>query len=221
MDNILNGKYISFNGDSICQGVGYIGGYGKIIADENSMKYQNIGIGGATILPGIMNLNGLPRHCISKTIDKMDADADYAILEGGVNDSGHGVPLGQLSEGYDAELDETTFYGAFENMLKQLIIRFAGKKYGYIAVHQMSVNFRVTNPPEKSYYWAARRCCEKWGVPFLDLNTTVPPFAFFTPESELFPLREKYTYNADGWHPSEEGYRKYYVPKITAWLKTL
>ncbi|MBR5460576.1 MAG: SGNH/GDSL hydrolase family protein [Clostridia bacterium] len=221
MDNSLAGKYISFNGDSICQGTGCPGGYALIIENECSIRTQNIGVGGATVTFGVPGLYGKSRHYISDTIDKMDAEADYAIIEGGANDAGHGVPLGQLSEGFDAELDEETFYGAFELMLKRLIIRFAGKKYGYIASHQTSKGFSVTTPPEKSYYWAARRCCEKWGVPFLDLNSTVPPFIFFKPGSELYPLREKYTYNADGIHPNEEGYRKYYVPKIVAWLKTL
>ena len=221
MDNPLFGKYISFNGDSICDGAGYRGGYAKIISEENSMKCQNIGMCGASVTPNIRNKEGHLRHCISEKVLKMDADADYAILEGGVNDAGVGIPLGELTDGYDAELDLTTFYGAFELMMKNLITRFHGKKYGYIAVHQMANNFRIINDPETSYYWAARRCCEKWGVPFLDLNSAVPPFAFFTPGTELFELREKYTRNADGWHPNEEGYRKYYVPKITEWLKTL
>lgn len=221
MENPLFGKYISFNGDSICAGNGFPGGYGLIIASENNMRSQNIGVGGATVTFGIPNLNGKLRHCISDSIDKMDADADYAIIEGGVNDAGNNAPFGEISDGYDADLNQTTYCGAFEYMLKKLITRFHGKKYGYIAVHQISPNFRVTNSPETSYYWAARRCCEKWGVPFLYLNATLPPFGFIKPDSELFKLREKYTYNADGCHPNEDGYRKYYVPKITEWLKTL
>ncbi len=220
-NNPLYGKYITFNGDSICEGAGFRGGYAKIISDENSMKLQNVGRCGATITAETVNKDGIKRIWISRTIDKMDPEADYAILEGGVNDAGAEVPLGELSKGYEEELDDKTFYGAFESMLKQLIIRFAGKKYGYIAVHQMAPRYRATNIPESSYYYAAKRCCEKWGVPFLDLNVTVPPFAFFPKDSELYAIREKYTHKADGWHPNEAGYRKYYVPKITEWLKTL
>ena len=220
-NNPLYGKYITFNGDSICEGAGFRGGYAKIISDENSMKLQNVGICGATITAGTLNIGDVNRHWISRTIDKMDKDADYAILEGGVNDAGLEVPLGELTEGYDDELDDTTFYGAFESMLKQLVVRFAGKKYGYIAVHQVSANYRSINTPETSYFYAAKRCCEKWGVPFLDLNSSIPPFGFFSKSSELYALREKYTYFGDGLHPNEEGYRKYYVPKITKWLKTL
>lgn len=45
MENPLWGKKISCNGDSICEGVGYEGGYAKIIAERNNMQWQNIGIG--------------------------------------------------------------------------------------------------------------------------------------------------------------------------------
>lgn len=221
-ENPLVDKKITFNGDSICYGAGYRGGYGKIIAENNNMIFQNIGVGGGTITAELYNSNGTARHWICRTIENMDADADYAIVEGGVNDSSLAVPLGSISSGYQATLDDTTFYGAFESMLKQLTIRFAGKKIGYIAVHQMSNKFRVINEESTSYYWAARKCCEKWGVPFLDLNATVPPFGIITSSNtEMYPLVEAYTNNADGWHPNEEGYKKYYVPKIEAWLKTL
>lgn len=236
--NPLWGKKISLNGDSICRGADSAGGYGKIIAENNNMTMQNVGKGGGTITAEVVDLNGKLTHCICRTIADMDADADYAIVEGGVNDSSYEVPLGALTADYGDTLDDTTFYGAFESMLKQLIIRFAGKKVGYIAVHQMSDFFRVGNEKETSYYWAAKRCCEKWGVPFLDLNTTVPPFGIIRnikSQADLFAAtRDAYTvkvavehddgsvtYEGDGWHPTEEGYRKYYVPKIEAWLKTL
>ena len=155
----------------------------------------------------------------------MDANADYAIVEGGVNDASTTVPskLGELTNGYDAPLDDTTFYGAFESMLKQLTIRFAGKKIGYIAVHKMTAGFSTDDDPETSYYYAAKRCCEKWGVPFCDLNVSCPPFAFFEEDGDpaLFEMRKLYTKDGDGWHPSEAGYLKYYCDKIEAWLLSL
>lgn len=220
--HLLAGKKATFNGDSICAGAGYGGGYAKIIAEVCGMTVQNIGVGGGTIAAEQYN-GEKARHWICRTIANMDADADYAIIEGGVNDASLQVPIGTLSSGYNATLDDTTFYGAFESMLKQLLIRFAGKKVGYIAVHQMTSNYKAINDPETSYYWAAKKCCEKWGVPFCDLNISVPPFAYFSEsgDAELSALRTTYTHNGDGWHPNEEGYKKYYVPKIEAWLKTL
>ena len=212
-------KSITFNGDSICYGAGHKGGYGKIIADRNMMVYQNIGISGATIAGNTYSGNGTARHWISRTISNMNENADYAIVEGGVNDASQNVPLGALSSGYNATLDDTTFYGAFESMLKQLTIRFSGKKIGYILVHQM-VEGMMPNQP---YYNAVIECLEKWCVPYINLAYEVPPFVKFTSDgdAELYAMRQLYTYEGDGCHPTVEGYKKYYVPKIEAWLKTL
>jgi lysophospholipase L1-like esterase len=224
----LYGKKISLNGDSICRGEGFPGGYGKIIAERNSMAYQNLAISGATVTAETYFEDGKARHWICRTIDKMDIDSDYAIVEGGVNDASvfpdhRTTELGKLTDGYDGELDDTTFIGAFESMLKQLIIRFHGKKIGYIAVHKMAMRFSSDYGTDDNYYLAAKACCEKWGVPFLDLNVSVVPFAHFHPDGDpqLYELRKIYTKNGDGWHPNEAGYKKYYCDKIEAWLKTL
>ena len=225
--NTLYGKKISVNGDSICAGAGFTGGYGKIIAERNAMRYQNIGVGGGTVTAEQYQSDGKARHWICRTVANMDADADFAILEGGVNDASIGVPMGEIKSDYKTanwNFDETTFCGAFESMLKQLTTRFAGKKIGYIAVHKMTDNYRSDNLDDgTSYYWAAKKCCEKWGVPFLDLNIAAPPFAYFrwNTTDDLKQMVKTYTANGDGWHPNEEGYKKYYVPKIEAWLKTL
>lgn len=208
----LFGKSISFNGDSVCAGGDGGGGYGKIIANRNSMVYQNIAVGGATIAAETYsNSSGKALHWICRTISEMNENADYAIVEGGVNDPNYVENMGSLSSGFDAALDDTTFYGAFESMLKQLIERFPGKKIGYIAVHKFSANF--DSRTAGGCYQAARACCEKWGVPFCDLNTTVPPFGDIPSLSGLYTL--------DGEHPNEAGYKKYYCDKIEAWLKTL
>jgi hypothetical protein len=218
----LLGKSITLNGDSLCATPN--GGYGKIIADRYKMTYQNIAVGGGTITAEQYS-GETARHWISRTISNMNAEADYAILEGGVNDASLQVPMGTLTDGYNATLDDTTFYGAFESMLKQLLIRFAGKKVGYIAVHKMTNNFRSTDDPNAntSYYWAAKKCCEKWGVPFLDLNSMVPAFGYFTEsgDANLYALRTAYTQSGDGWHPTKEGFEKYYRDKIVSWLETL
>lgn len=220
-DNPLNGKIVAFDGDSICSGVGIYGGYGAIIAQRNNMAYQNLGVGGATISSGTYSGES-QRHWICQSVENLREDADYIIIEGGVNDASLGVTLGSLSEGYSRTLNEETFYGAFESMLRKALVRFKGKKIGYIFVHQMTESYRITNNKEGSYYWAARKCCEKWGIPFCDLNANCPAFGLFNNDNQsLMELRNQYTYNGDGWHPNEEGYKKYYCDKIEAWMKTL
>ena len=221
--NPLYGKIISFNGDSICEARATNGGgYATIIGKRNNMTVENIGVSGATI----MYAEGTGKHCISRTVVNMREDADYIILEGGVNDLYSDRPLGAMSDGYNATLDDTTFYGAFENMLKQALIRFHGKKIGYIAVHKMTQYFDSDKTEDNAYH-AAIKCCKKWGIPVCDLNISCPPFGYLRSNPDTVFIPNIYTEDTstegvgDGWHPNEQGYLKYYVPKIEAWLKTL
>lgn len=205
--NPLSGKILACTGDSICAGAGYAGGYAKIIGEENGMTVQNIAVGGGTLA------HTGSTFCISESIGDLRADADYVILDGGGNDADSGVSLGTISQGYNAELDNTTFIGAFETMLKAAITRFPTKKIGYIFIHKCVYLF--DSSVENSYYDAAKKCCEKWGIPYCDLNTQTLPLNY------IEALRTAYTANGDGYHPNEQGYKLFYVPKITAWLKTL
>lgn len=284
--NPLKGKIISFNGDSICYGAGYAGGYGKIIADRNEMVYENRGVAGGTIeaesyyyvawenggttyytrmlrpIPGTdkaytntaqtegetaidaysqqngtITIGGVvytfssadssAKHWICRDVLNMRSDADYVILEGGVNNGGAVPDHGTVSSGYakstiDA-LDDYIFAPAFERMLVNAFTRFPGKKIGYIFVHKMTTYYSSNGNTETNRYYLAKKCCEKWGVPFLDLNTEVPAFGLFPADGDagLAYLRSQYTNGGDGWHPNEAGYKKYYCDKIEAWLKTL
>lgn len=214
--NVLYGKSITLNGDSICFGNGYPGGYGKIIADKNDMSYENIAVGGATITSGTTEGGGGNRHWVCETVQNMDQDADYAIFEGGVNDAAlylsSQVALGALSNGYTAALEKTTFYGAMEYLCKTALTYFDHAKIGFVITHKMTTEYVA---PDGLFYKAAIECLEKWGIPYINLNIECPPLAY------IDSLKTEYTTSGDGWHPNEDGYRRFYVPKIEAWLRTL
>lgn len=206
--NPLSGKIASFNGDSICHAPDANGGYVAQIGANNNMTVQNVGMSGGTIA----NVSG--HHCISGSVSDMRSDADYVLFEGGVNDCDLSVPLGTISEGYTATLDDSTFAGAFETMLKSAIARFPTAKIGYIFIHKCYGGFESTDGAN-SYYGVAKACCEKWGIPYLDLNTIAPPLRY------VDSLRTAYTLNGDGIHPNEDGYRLFYTPQITAFMQTM
>ena len=211
----LYGKIVSFNGDSICQGAGYAGGYGKIIAERNAMIYENIGIGGGTITAETYYSDGKPRHWICRTIENMRADADYVILEGGVNDSVTSIGTVPDVNDYTSALDDTKYAQAFESMLKQALNRFKGKKIGYIAVHKCTASFTSNGNDTMNRYTIAINACKKWGIPVCDLNVECPPLGY------VDSLKTAYTKDGDGWHPNEAGYKAYYVPKIESWMASL
>ncbi|MDF2537405.1 MAG: hypothetical protein K0S76_426 [Herbinix sp.] len=209
--NPLSEKIVSFNGDSIMYGHGYVGGFAKIIADRNNMTYENIAVSGATITPNQLQSDGTTlRHSISGTINNMRDDADYIILEGGVNDSSLGVPMGMLTGKFDytSTLNTDTFCGAFENMLKQTIARYPGKKIGFVITHKMLSAF-------EAYYVNMISALQKWGIPYCDLYVGIPSLNY------IANLKTTYTVNADGWHPNELGYRKFYVDRVEAFMRGL
>ena len=210
--NPLYGKKAAFTGDSICYGVGYAGGYAGIIGTDNGMGISNTAKTGATLATGTTS-GGVDRYWISNLVGQMPAGYDYYIVEGGVNDAdtGLGVQLGSLSSGYTATLDTTTLYGAVETICKTLQTTFAGKKIGFIIPHNC---YPQTHRWNTEFRPAIKEACEKWGVPYLDLSELVPQLY------NLTALRV-YTDNNDGWHPNEQGYKLFYVPKIEAWMKTL
>lgn len=211
--NPLYGKKIAVTGDSICYGNGYTGGYAKMIADNNNMTMQNIAIGGGTIVPQ----DG--RFDISASVVSLDEDSDYIILEGGVNDSSiSSIDLGEFSNAFDLPSNRDTFYKCLDYMFYNLTHRFSGKKYGFVIVHQMTRKLGAMFGDEATFYNAIIKSCKKWGVPVCDLNVNCPPFGLLPSDDTL---RVNYTTSNDGWHPNEEGYKKYYVPKIESWLKSL
>lgn len=81
-ENLLFGKKLSLNGDSICAGAGATGGYGKIIGERCGMIVENKGVSGATITRDTYD-GSTARHWVCNTITSMDEEADYVILQGG------------------------------------------------------------------------------------------------------------------------------------------
>jgi lysophospholipase L1-like esterase len=167
--NPLWGKTSLFCGDSITYGAGwrptpedYLNtGWARIIRDNNNMTMGSYGAGGTTIAKraGVTN-------SILERISTMPTSADYIILQGGVNDVWNSVPLGTISSGYSAILDETTFCGAMESMLKQAILKWQGKKIGFILTHRI----KTAEPSLGNFMEQARQICVKWSIPYLNLH---------------------------------------------------
>ena len=201
--NPLKGRKALFTGDSICYGAGSTGGYPKLVGEANGMVVENYGISGSRIA----NTTDRDDSILSR-ISQMDEEADYVCLEGGVNDAWSSrVQLGEISSGFNSVLDETTFTGAFESLLKQSIIKWKEAKIFYIIPHKMI--------GVDEYMDRAKALCEKWGVPCLDLRLCTGIFAY------IDDMKQTYTASGDGVHPNKKGYMVFYVDKISAFMKSL
>lgn len=211
--NPLFGKKLCCDGDSIMYGAGNNGNsFADIIAAKNGMTLNKIAVSGATIRTGTTYDDENNRHWISESIGTMDSDGDYYIFDGWVNDVNSQTNLGTVSWGYEPSLDTTIFCEAFEQCCKTLVETYKGKKVGYVFVHRL---WQPTDELVNSFIDKMIEILKKWGIPYINLMEEVPPLNLIT------DLKNTYTNNGDGWHPNEDGYMKYYVPKIEAWLKTL
>ena len=237
--NILYGKELVCDGDSICNGgsVGsssekqYYGWCGRI-GEKNGMIWSNKGIGGATITAETYSDSGTPKHWISRNIDTIYSkhpNLDYLILEGGTNDADSLTEnkLGVLDiSDYDGTYDDTTFYGALDSLFYKALNYYPNAKIGFIIAHRMgggTYNFGDTNK-RRSYFLKAIEVCKKWAIPYIDLwetCTLTPALSCFYDKSmtkdENIAAGKAYT---DGQHLSDVGY-DIITPKIEAWIKTL
>ena len=188
---------------------------------ENNTYYKRIGSSASSTetmyLPikknewdGVRDLyiRGNVRHCESLDIENMYKgypNADYVILEACLNDGFNSVPKGSLSSSYNDTFTTTTYTSAFEYMLQKSISLFPNAKIGVIIPHRPTGNV-------SEYQEIARKVCEKWSIPYLDLYK----------ESGLCidnPTQKAIMF-VDNTHLSVKGY-DFITPKIENWLKNL
>lgn len=215
---IFDNKVMLFTGDSICYGANWRPtvedysntGWRKIIQENypKSITY-GYGIGGTTISKRSGRTDSILERMT--TMFSEHPEADYIIIEGGVNDAYNitDCPIGTISTGYTAELNENTFAGALESIFKYAQTNWIGKKIGYI------VTFKVPSAMGQfkfnEYMDITKQICEKWSIPYCDLYN----------ESNLnYYIQEVSNAYGGGLHPNEAGYR-IITNKIEKWLETL
>lgn len=217
----LYGKKYAATGDSITIGTWSVPEqtYVYQIANAHNMTVNNAGIWGA-VFPVGKTEGDKPRGSIYSTIEQMDADADIVTISGGINDADYWndeTYWGEISGGYDAELDVSTFCGAFEATLKSALAKWKGKPILFVFEHRMTQLYQSAYGQhfENVQFPLMVEMLEKWGIPYVDLFHEMPSIKL-TPDYIAL-----YSYDDQGVHPNVQGYRKFYVPRVESRLLEL
>ena len=208
--NKLTGKKVIFFGDSITEGQGSWADFGTI-RSKNNMTGANYGVGGSkyTVTSSADDLNCIYNRIKAKYSD--NADADYIILSGLVNDALQGMPIGTMLSATDftTECDTSKVYGAYEMAIRYVLENWKGAKVGVVLTPNIPSSTKLND-----YFDVARNVCKKYSVPLLDL--------FY--ESGLcvgIPSIKSTYYKVDDIHPNSIDYEKYINDKVEAFMKSL
>lgn len=206
--NLFNKMIIGF-GDSIMQGVGNgkKGFLEKLTTHTlNACGVMNKAIGGATVSYTADTTNSYLMKQITSYFENFDAD--IAVINGGVNEawSSSEYALGEISEGYEAELDTTTFAGALEEIFRYFKI-----------TKQVNVIYMTTHKITgadglKKRMDLALQICNKWGIGVIDFYNAGQIIADIGDT-----VNNMYFYNGDGCHPNDAGY-EFLRPQFEAGL---
>ncbi len=213
----LKGKKIIYDGDSICAGVFGGGGYAKIIAELTDSTYVNRAVGGGRLRTGEGSEDSF--RSIVDNLSSLPTDGDLYCFQGGINDWWTYGVLGTYdTENFTGELDTSTVCGALET-----IFRFAlgnpiliGKPICFIITHKIqgtAYNQNANGNTFKDYHDAMVGICNKYSIPYYDAFLESGLNGWNSWQSEAF-LTGNADSTADGCHPNEEGYKRYYVPQL-------
>ena len=166
----LQGKKIEWCGDSIMIGQpskADIKNISILIDQEFGSISNNRAKGGSVLVYPWYTGNS---YSIYWQLQQVNIESDYIIIQGGVNgvnldnpEAQNYAPMGEITNGFEEDLDLTTQIGCLEAICKYAISNFVGKKVGFILTYNIS-----------SYeYWRQKavkfqEVLDKWGIPYLD-----------------------------------------------------
>lgn len=217
----LFGKKIGAVGDSITIGTYSVPGntYVNQIANAHGMTVNNAAVWGS-IFPTGKTENNAPRGSIFSQIATLDNDCDIIIISGGINDAEYysdDTYWGQVSGGYEAELDPATFCGAFEGTLKMALNKFPGKPIIFVFEHRMTQPYQSIYGQhfENMQLPLMLEMLKKWGIPYVDLFHETPSITYTPGYIAL------YSFDNKGVHPNIAGYRKFYTPHVESAIQAI
>jgi hypothetical protein len=210
-------------GDSIVFGHSAEISFLDYLAEHYRMRMAKYAVNGATVI-------GNSGNSILPQLEAASAEIpDFVLFDGLINDAyievtDDSTKLGTISDGFTEMLDPTTFCGAFECICRTLLTKYIGAKIIFIAVHKTPARDLGAQDTLQSL---ARQICSKWSIPVVDLynasglNCFIPDYQMAYSYDIADANGGNTSTGGSGTHPNNAGYKKFYVPMITAKMKEL
>ena len=209
----ISGKTVLWAGDSIANGEGNNNvSYANMISNQYSMPYTKYTAGGRCITKE----NG--QTSVLDVLPSMSSNADFVIFEGGWNDM-YRVPLGVLSSGFNASLNEYTWIGALESLVKQALAKWPSAHIGFVLAHGATLSAEQITM-QNTFWDAAISVFNKWHLPYIDLRHN-GLCAYNNTLLDTYFMISQSTGHGDGTHPNDLGYQMFYNNQIASWMNTL
>ena len=208
---VLKDKKIVYDGDSVCLGFNANGGYPAMIAKLTDCTYENFAEGGGRLC------SNSQRHSVVDNLVNLPKDADLYCFEGGINDFWNNTPIGKCDpDDYSGEYDTQTICGALETIFTHCLETYPGKPVCFVITHKIqktATSVNTNGNTFEDYRNAMISVCQKYSIPYYDAFSESGLNGWNEIQSEHF-LTGNEQHTADGCHPNEEGYARYYVPQL-------
>lgn len=203
-ESVLNGTSALYIGDSISISKPFKGWAG-LLEERYGVERTNVSVGGTTF----SNIGYQIKEQLKNVPE--DAEYDYIILDGGINDLYLSCPdLGKVSDlpvtASPSKFDDSTAIGAFEQLLSLLKRRFPDAKIGYVITYQRTDRWLNEFVPE------VKKACEKWGVSCLSLPETYEFIQLFNNNTGA--------HTTDTVHANVAGY-ELVMEHLPQWMETI
>lgn len=165
--------------------------WGEQITDRMGV-YSNFGYSGFTVAKNANNNN----YCFGMLVASLTKAVDVVLVMGGVNDVWFNSPLGEFGS-----TDNTTFYGAMDELCSALINKYPTKTIVFITPTEQDnedcTADNTTGLTATDFAQAMKKVCAKYAIPVYDANAL----------SGIYPLNESQAaaYTTDGLHLNDTG----------------
>lgn len=203
MNNFLKSIYAF--GDSIIYGhTEPENSFMQLISREHNLNLSMFAKNGATVIPGHNDI-------ITQIKNASPQSPDIIVFDGYTNDAYTAVSdkLGSPKGHNATTFDNSTFCGAFEEIIYTIKTKWPKAKLLYVTIHKNGArDWTVQN----ILHSMAVSICKEWSVDVADVFTNT------TLDTRDISQMKEYIMGENGSHPNQKGCQKFYIPLLESEL---